>query len=195
MRCMSRFVNEASTGNARVSSEPPTRSPADATQRLNSGNRCTGVFTGTRHPTSLRPQGAREGVPIGPPVARHPHDVLLIGVPVPTVGHPHAHSTSPVQVSGTLPTLRDLVVRRFGLALLQHQQPMPPPHSDATARHPRADRSDGRQLWPRSAKSWPPPQQTGSRQYVTGSTSANTGSAPTRADRSRRFPHSRRPAR
>ena len=49
-----------------------------------------------RHPAldSLGPHGPGEGIPVGPPVPRHPHDVLLVGVPVTAVGRPHAPATA-----------------------------------------------------------------------------------------------------
>lgn len=81
-----------------------------------------------RHPTvdPLAPQGSGERVPVRTAVARNPHDVLLVGVPVPAIGRADS-AQLPVEIAGPLTTLSDLVVRRLGLTFLQHQQPVPLP--------------------------------------------------------------------
>ncbi len=72
---------------------------------------------------SPRPHGASEGIPVGPPVPGHAHDVLLVGVPVTPVGRPHTLQLR-VQIGGPLPPLSNLVVRHLGLALFQYEQPV-----------------------------------------------------------------------
>ena len=53
---------------------------------------------------SLGPHGSREGVPVRPPVPGHPHDVLLEGVPVTSLGSPNALELG-AEIRGPPPTL------------------------------------------------------------------------------------------
>ena len=133
IRCISRFVNVPSTGSERVSSAARSVSGKlyvpDGTRAAGA----TGVFTGTRHSTPLARTARRRRR--GPDArCRDPYDVLLVGVSVAADGRAYAPEP-PRRDRRPFHTLRDVVVRRLGLALFQDQHFMPPAPAPATADH------------------------------------------------------------